>query len=77
MRQKIEVPEENGLLEQLKKTEVGQILALKEKRLIMAVAEGKIEGTCFPGRWRPVRIDDVRLWTEGRLPAASQIALDR
>ena len=32
VRQKIGVPEQNGLLEQLKKTEVGQIWALEEKK---------------------------------------------
>ena len=32
VRQKIGVPEQNGLLEQLNKTEVGQIWALEEKK---------------------------------------------
>ena len=32
VRQKIGVPEQNGLLEHLKKTEVGQIWALEEKK---------------------------------------------
>ena len=32
VRQQIGVPEENGLLEQLKKMELGQILALEETK---------------------------------------------
>ena len=73
VRQKIGVPEENGLLEQLKKTEVGQTWALYEKwslGLVMAVTAGK----CLPGRLRTAWIDDVRRWTEGGLLAVANSA---
>ena len=65
------MPEENGLLEQLKK-ELGQRWALEEKNegLVMAVTEGGIQGKCLHGRRRTAWIDDVRRWTVGGLPAA-------
>ncbi len=43
----------------------------------MAVTEGEIEGKCLPADGRTVWIDDVRRWTEGGLPAARRVALDR
>ena len=52
VRQKIGVPEQNGLIEQLKKRKL-------------------------PGRRRAAWIDNVGRWTEGGLPAARRIALDR
>ena len=43
----------------------------------MAVTEGEIKEKCLPGRRRTSWIDNVRRWTEGGLPAARRIALDR
>ena len=37
----------------------------------MAVTEGEIKRSELPGRQRTAWIDDVRRWTEGRLPANS------
>ena len=79
MRQKIGVPEQNGLLEQLKKWKLAKYGHWKTRTegLVMAVTEGEIEGKCLPGRRRTAWIDNVRRWTEGGLPAARRIALYR
>ena len=47
----------------------------REERLVMT--EGEIEGKCLLGRRRRAWTDYVRRWTEGGLPAARRIALDR
>ena len=75
MRQKIGVPEENGLLEQQKKMELAKYGHWKRRReeLVMAVPEGEIEEKCLPGRQRTAWIDDARRWTVDGLPAASQV----
>ena len=50
----------------------------RSEGLVMAVTEGGgIEGKCLPGRRRTAWIDDVRRWTEGGLPVARRIVLDR
>ena len=49
----------------------------RSEGLVMAVTEGEIEGKCLPGRRRTAWIDNVGRWTEGGLPAARRIALDR
>ena len=79
VRQKIGVPEQNGLLEQLKKRKLAKYGHWKRRSegLVMAVTEGEIEGKCLPGRRRTAWIDNVGRWTEGGLPAARRIALDR
>ena len=79
VRQKIGVPEQNGLLEQLKKRKLAKYGHWKRisEGLVMAVTEGEIEGKCLPGRRRTAWIDNVGRWTEGGLPAARRIALDR
>ena len=73
------VPEENGLLEQLKTQKLATHGHWKRRSegLVMAVTEGEIEGQCLPGRQRTTWIDDVRRWTEGGLPAVRRISLDR
>ena len=67
------------LLEQLKKRKLAKYGHWKRRRegLVMAVTEGEIEGKCLPGRRRTAWIDNVGRWTEGGLPAARRIALDR
>ena len=47
------VPEEKGLLEQLKTMKVGQVWVLEElvKGWFMAVTLGQIEGKCLLRRW--------------------------
>ena len=79
VRQKIGIPEQNGLLEQLKKRKLAKYGHWKRRSegLVMAVTEGEIEGKCLPGRRRTAWIDNVGRWTEGGLPAARRIALDR
>ena len=79
VRQKIGVPEQNGLFEQLKKRKLAKYGHWKRRSegLVMAVTEGEIEGKCLPGRRRTAWIDNVGRWTEGGLPAARRIALDR
>ena len=76
VRQKIGVPEQNGLLEQLKKRKLAKYGHWKRRSegLVMAVTEGEIEGKSLR---RTAWIDNVRRWTEGGLPAARRIALDR
>ena len=49
----------------------------RSEGLVMAVTEGEIGGKCLPGRRRTAWIDNVGRWTEGGLPAARRIALDR
>ena len=79
VRQKIGVPEQNGLFEQLKKRKLAKYGHWKRRSegLVMAVTEGEIEGKCLPGRRRTAWIDNVGRWTEGGLSAARRIALDR
>ena len=50
VRQKIGVPEQNGLLEQLKKRKLAKYGHWKRRSegLVMAVTEGEIEGKCLP-----------------------------
>ena len=39
--------------------------------VVITLAEGEIEGKCFPGRQRrPHNVDDVKRWNVGGLPAA-------
>ena len=62
VRQKIGVlPEQNGLLEQLKKRKLAKYghWRRRSEGLVMAVTEGEIEGNCLPGRRRTAWIDNV------------------
>ena len=79
VRQKIGVPEENWLLEQLKRWKSAKYGHWKRRseRLVMAVTEGEIEGKCLAGRLTTAWIDDVRRWMVGGQSAARQIALSR
>ena len=59
-RKKVGVPEENGLLEQLKNGSYQIWARRKSEGLVMDVREGEIECKCLAGRRRAVWIDDVR-----------------
>ena len=74
VRQKIGVPEQNGLLEQLKKRKLAKYGHWKRRSEGLVI---EIEGKCLPGRRRTAWIDNVGRWTEGGLPAARRIALAR
>ena len=52
VRQKIGVPEQNGLLEQLKKRKLDNYghCKIRSEGLVMDLTEGEIEGKCSPGR---------------------------
>ena len=67
VRQKIGVPEENGLVAQLKKRKLAKYGHWKRRSegLVTAVTEIEIEGKCLR---RTAWIDDVRRWTVGGLP---------
>ena len=75
----IGVPEENWLLGHLKKRKLAKYGPWKRrsKGLVIAVTEGELERKCISGRRRTAWIEDVRRWTEGGLPAAWRIALNR
>ena len=52
-------------------------MGIHEVLVMSGCDNGGNRGKCVHGRWRTAFIDYVRRWTEGGLPAARRIALDR
>ena len=66
IREKIGIPEEKGILEQIKHRKLYKYCHWKRRSdsvIPATIIEGEIEGTWFPGRRRTAWIDDVRRWT--------------
>ena len=59
------LPEEKGILEQIKHWKLSKYCHWKRRSdsVVLATIEGEIEGKCFPGRRRTAWIDDVRRCT--------------
>jgi len=60
IREKIGIPEEKGILEQIKHRKLSKYCHWKRRidSVVLAAIEGKKEGKCFPGRRRTAWIDD-------------------
>jgi len=55
IREKIGIPEEKGILEQIKHRKLSKYCHWKRRSdsVVLATTEGEIEGKCFPGTaWR-------------------------
>jgi len=77
--QKIGIPEEKAILEQIKHQKLSKYCHWKRRSdsVVLATIEGEIEGKCFPGRRRTACIDDVRRWTGDDVNMARTNAMER
>jgi len=77
--EKIGIPEEKGILEQIKHRKLSEYCHWKRRcdSVVLATTEGEIEGKCFPGRRRTAWIDDVRWWTGDDMNVARTNAMER
>ena len=78
IREKIGIPEEKGVLEQIKHRKLSKYCHWKRKSdsVVLATIEGEIEGKCFPGR-RTAWIDDVWQWTGDDMNVVRTNAMER
>ena len=72
IRETIGVPEEYGLLAEVRKRKLAIYNHWKRRpdSLVLATIEGEVEGKTRPGRRRTAWIDDIKTWTVGGLVAA-------
>jgi len=78
IREKIGIPEEKGILVQIKHRKLSKYCHWKRSdNVVLATTEGEIEGGCFPWRRRTAWIDDVRRWTGDDINVARTNAMER
>jgi len=79
IREKIGLPEEKGILEQIKHQKLSKYCHWKRRSdsVVLATIEGEIEGRCFPGKRRTAWIDDVQRWTGDDMNVARTNAMER
>ncbi len=79
VRQTVGVPEDQGLLAQLKKRKLAMYGHWKRRpdSIVLATIEGEVEGKARPGRRRTAWIDNIKAWTNGGLGAARENACRR
>jgi len=76
--EKIGIPEEKGILEQIKHRKLSKYCHWKRSdSVVLATIEGEIEGKFFPGRRRTAWINDVRRWTGDDMNVARINAMER
>ena len=77
IREKIGIPEEKGILEQIKHRKLSKYRYCHWKRRSDNVVLATIEGEMFPGRRRTSWIDDVRQWTGDDMNVARTNAMEK
>ena len=79
VRDQIQVPEEAGLLQQIRRRKIAKYGHWKRRpeSIVTATIEGEVEGRGRHGRRRAAWIDDIKRWTEGGLTEARRKAVQR
>ncbi len=79
VRQTVGVPEDQGLLAQLKKRKLAVYEHWKRRpdSIVLATIEREVEGKARPGRRRTAWIDNIGAWTNGGLGASTENARRR
>jgi len=79
IQEKIGIPEEKGILEQIKHRKLSKYChwKIRSNSVVLATIEDEIEGTYFPGRRRTAWIDNVRRWTSDDMNVARTNAMER
>jgi len=75
----IDIPEEKGILDQIKHRKLSKYCYWKRRSdsVVPATIEGEIERKCFSVRRRTAWIDDVRRWTGDDMNVARTNAMER
>ena len=79
IRQKVGIPEKEGLLSQLRKRKLTKYGHWKRRAdsLVQITIEGEVEGKARPGRRKTGWIDNIKKWTNGGMAVAREMAYKR